>query len=64
MLEANDAGLDQKRDRGPEYEGPDEVAEQVKDCDGDYQGGETKCDLKVTAPALRIERPGGAADSA
>ena len=64
MLEANDARLDQERDRSPQHERADEVAEEVENDDSDDQGGETECDLEVAAPALRIERPSGATGSA
>lgn len=63
MLEANDARLDKERDRRAQHKSADKVAKQVEDGDRNDQSGKAECDLEVTTPALRIERPGGATGS-
>src|SRR5690242_13911972 len=50
--------LDEECDRRPEDEGAEKVPQQEEDNDRDPERRESERDLRVAAPALRVDRPG------
>jgi hypothetical protein len=63
-VEPNHGWLNEKGDGRAENEGPEEVAEEKKDGDGDDERRDRKRDLQVSTAPLWIDRPGRNRDSA
>lgn len=57
-VQSRDSRLNQKCDRRSKDEGTKKVAQQIEDGDSDNERGNSERDLRVAAPALRIDRPG------